>query len=83
MAKRASGSTGAETGEGLTFEAAMARLEEIVERVERGEVGLEEALKEYEAGMGLIKRCKEVLAKAQQRVEELAREGGKESERAS
>jgi exodeoxyribonuclease VII small subunit len=70
-------------GSALTFEEAMTRLEGIVERVERGEIGLEDALKEYEEGMALIKRCKEVLGKAQQRVEELGREALRESERAS
>jgi exodeoxyribonuclease VII small subunit len=68
-------------GAALTFEEAMGRLEGIVERVERGEIGLEDALKEYEEGMALIKRCKEVLGKAQQRVEELGREALRESER--
>jgi exodeoxyribonuclease VII small subunit len=76
-----SGSAGGAGGGALTFEEAMTRLEGIVERVERGEIGLEDALKEYEEGMALIKRCKEVLGKAQQRVEELGREALRESER--
>ena len=54
------------------FEEAVARLESIIERIERGEVGLEESLREYEAGVGLIKRCREILERAEQRIEELS-----------
>lgn len=57
--------------DGLTFEQAMEQLEAIVERVEGGHVGLEQALAEYERGVGLVKRCREVLQRAELRVEEL------------
>lgn len=57
----------------LSFEAALERLETIVERIESGEVSLEEAIQEYEQGMTLIRRCKDVLARAEQRVEELSK----------
>lgn len=56
----------------LTFEQAMEQLESIVERVEGGQVGLEQALAEYERGVGLVKRCREVLQRAELRVEELS-----------
>ncbi len=56
----------------LTFEQAMEQLESIVERVEEGQVGLEQALAEYERGVGLVKRCREVLQRAELRVEELS-----------
>lgn len=59
--------------ESLTFEQALEALEEISRKIEAGEVGLEDSIAEYEHGMALIKRCREVLAKAQQRVEELQR----------
>jgi len=74
MSKKPNDKTQATPPDELSFEQAMERLESIVDRVERGEIGLEDALKEYETGMTLIKRCKDVLAKAQQRVEELSRE---------
>jgi exodeoxyribonuclease VII small subunit len=64
-------------GEGalnLSFEEAMERLEAIVEKIEAGEVGLEEAIREYEQGMALVRRCKDVLARAEQRVQELSRD---------
>lgn len=55
-----------------TFEQAMARAEEIVDRIESGEIGLEDSIKQYEEGVALLRRCKEILAKAEQRVEELS-----------
>jgi exodeoxyribonuclease VII small subunit len=57
----------------LSFEDALARLEEIIERIESGEVGLEKAIGEYERGVVLIRRCKDILQKAEQRVDELTR----------
>lgn len=49
----------------------MAQLEQIIERIESGEIGLEKSISEYERGVGLIRRCREVLERAEQRVEEL------------
>lgn len=59
--------------ESMTFEQALEALEEISRKIEAGEVGLEDSIAEYEHGMALIKRCRDVLSKAQQRVEELQR----------
>jgi len=55
----------------LTFEQAIEQLESIVDRIERGEIGLEDSIKQYEQGVALIRRCKEILTHAEQRVEEL------------
>jgi len=64
----------------LSFEQAQAELEGIVERLERGDVGLEELTTLWERGEELYRRCAEQLAGAQGRIEELARrldaEGG-------
>jgi exodeoxyribonuclease VII small subunit len=57
----------------LTFEEAQAELEHIVERLERGAVGLEELAKLWERGEDLYRRCAAQLAGAQGRIEELAR----------
>ena len=57
----------------LSFENALTQLEGIIERIERG-VGLEEAIGEYERGVVLIRRCKDILQKAEQRVDELNRQ---------
>ncbi|MBS0195674.1 MAG: exodeoxyribonuclease VII small subunit [Planctomycetes bacterium] len=59
------------TPESLSFEQALERLESIVERIEGGKLGLEASIGEYEQGVALIKRCKEILARQEQRVEEL------------
>lgn len=57
----------------LTYEQALSQLESIVERIESGQIGLEEMLAEYERGVALHRRCKEVLERAELRIEELAR----------
>lgn len=57
----------------LSFEDALAQLEAIIEKIERG-MGLEQAIGEYERGVALIRRCKDVLQKAEQRVDELNRQ---------
>ncbi|MCC6230420.1 MAG: exodeoxyribonuclease VII small subunit [Phycisphaerales bacterium] len=70
-------------GTELSFEESLAQLEAIVEKIEGGEVGLESALEEYERGVSLLKRCRDVLDRAEQKVEELsakAGERGKEEE---
>ncbi|HZO98392.1 MAG TPA: exodeoxyribonuclease VII small subunit [Gaiellaceae bacterium] len=57
----------------LSFEEAQAELERIVERLERGDVGLEELTRLWERGEELYRRCADQLAAAQGRIEELAR----------
>jgi exodeoxyribonuclease VII small subunit len=56
-----------------TFEQAQAELEQIVERLERGDVGLEELTSLWERGEELYRRCAAQLTDAQGRIEELAR----------
>lgn len=56
-----------------TFEAQMEELESLIERIESGEIGLEDSIKAYERGVDLIKNCRGVLGQAEQRVEELSR----------
>lgn len=53
----------------LTFEESMNRLEEIVQAIESGEIGLEESLAKYEQGMELVKRCRGILDRAEKRIE--------------
>lgn len=55
----------------LTFEEAMTQLEKIVARLEDENIPLEEALKEYEQAIVLVKYCNEVLAKAEVKVTEI------------
>ena len=52
-----------------SFEAAMDRLEEIVEQMESGKMMLEELIGRYEEGMKLVKVRQDRLASAEQRIE--------------
>jgi exodeoxyribonuclease VII small subunit len=53
------------------YEALIDQLETIVDRIESGEIGLEESIKGYEEGIGLIKRARTILDRAEQRIVEL------------
>jgi exodeoxyribonuclease VII small subunit len=52
-----------------TFEQAMVQLEAIVHELEDGRIGLEEALTRYEQGVGFLRRCHDLLARAERRIE--------------
>ncbi len=56
-----------------SFEDAQRELEQIVERLERGEAGLDEAIQLWERGEELYKLCVGKLDSAQGKIEELAR----------
>jgi exodeoxyribonuclease VII small subunit len=55
------------------FEQSLAELEKLVERLEQGDLPLEEALKDFERGVELTRHCQTALKAAQQRVEVLLR----------
>jgi len=54
-----------------SFENSLARLEEIVRKMEKGDVPLEEALKLFEEGTGLIRSCTTLLDEAELKVVKL------------
>ncbi len=56
----------------LTFEKALAELETIVTRLERGDVPLEESVAIYERGEALKKRCDSLLNQADERVRKIS-----------
>lgn len=56
-----------------SFEQLMARLEEIVKSLERGEAGLDEALGLFEEGTAIIKACSKQLDEAEQKVVKLVK----------
>jgi exodeoxyribonuclease VII small subunit len=58
----------------LPFEKALAELESIVQRLEKGDVALDESIKIYERGEALKKRCEALLADAEMRVEKITRD---------
>lgn len=51
------------------FERALAQLERLASELEEGQLGLDEALARYERGIGLLRRCQELLAAAERRIE--------------
>lgn len=55
----------------LRFEEALARLEELVRRLESGELTLDESLRCYEEGMRLTRYCYEKLDQAERQIEQL------------
>lgn len=55
------------------FDQVLDRLRQVVERLERGNLGLEESLRAYEEGVGLARRGHELLDGAEKRVELLMR----------
>jgi exodeoxyribonuclease VII small subunit len=59
-----------------TFEDALAQLEEVVARLEDESVGLEEALRLFERGVKLARRCRTQLESVERRVEQLLSEAG-------
>ena len=54
-----------------SFEESINRLEELVDKMESGELSLEQNLKWFEEGMDLIKTCQTHLVDADKRVQEL------------
>lgn len=60
----------------LTFEAALEKLEAIVDRLERAEAPLEQALAFYEEGVALSRFCSEQLKYAERKVELLEDQNG-------
>lgn len=52
----------------LNFEDSIRRLEEIVTLLEQGDAGLEQSLALFEEGTGLMRRCADLLDKAEQKV---------------
>lgn len=50
------------------FESSLDALEQLVEKMEHGEMSLEESLAAYERGVGLYRRCQQALEQAELRV---------------
>ena len=60
----------------LDFEQALRELESLVERLEEGDVPLDEALRTFERGVALTRHCQACLQAAQQKVEILVKRSG-------
>jgi exodeoxyribonuclease VII small subunit len=65
------------TDKSVDFEQSLRELEALVEKLEQGDVPLEEALKTFERGVALTRQCQTALRTAQQKVEVLLGQSGK------
>jgi len=57
-----------------TFEECLQALERVVERIESGELNLEESLATFEEGVGLVQSCNRKLTEVERRIEVLTRD---------
>lgn len=64
-------------GNVIDFEKSLTELETLVQKLEQGDVPLEEALKTFERGVALTRQCQTALRTAQQKVEVLLAQSGK------
>jgi exodeoxyribonuclease VII small subunit len=55
------------------FEASLAELESIVQRLEQGELPLEESLRQFERGVALTRSCQKALRQAEQKIRVLSK----------
>lgn len=61
-----------------SFDATLSELESIVQKMEQGDLPLEEALKQFEQGITLVRLAQQKLDQAEQKVQILLSEGGHE-----
>ena len=60
----------------MKFEGALQKLEEIVDKLESGDIGLDDSLKHYEDGMKLLKFCTAKLDEVEKKIEILVKDKG-------
>jgi exodeoxyribonuclease VII small subunit len=63
----------------LSFEDTIKELTGIVGKIEQGQISLENGIQQYERGMTLIKHCREILSKAEQRIVKISEENQTEN----
>ena len=59
----------------IAFEEALKELETLVEKMEHGDLSLEESLQHFERGVALTRHCQQALQEAEQKVEILLEKG--------
>ncbi|MCL5036562.1 MAG: exodeoxyribonuclease VII small subunit [Chloroflexi bacterium] len=67
------GNEGASEKEELSFQEALEKLQSVIKRLESEDLPLEEAVRQYEEGVGLARRLAAVLKKAEEKVVQLSR----------
>ncbi len=60
----------------MSFEESLTELEGIVDKLEKGQLSLDESLMLFEKGIKLVRECNTKLKSAQQKVEQLVEENG-------
>ena len=63
----------------VDFEKSIAELEQLVERMEAGDLSLEQSLKDFERGIALTRTCQKALADAEQKVKMLISRNGEDT----
>ncbi len=66
----------AEKKHNFAFEKSLGDLESLVQKMESGDLSLEESLKAFEKGVKLTRDCQQALAKAEQKIQLLLEENG-------
>ena len=61
------------------FEDSLAELEQLVEKMEQGDITLEESLKSFERGVALTRTCQKALQEAEQKVQLLLEKDGQQT----
>ncbi len=64
----------------MSFEQNIKELTDIVSKIEQGQIPLQDSLQQYARGMALIKQCREILSKAEKRIEKISSDIPKNSE---
>ncbi|PJZ68536.1 exodeoxyribonuclease VII small subunit [Leptospira perolatii] len=65
----------------ISFEQALAELEQIAEKLERGQLTLEESIQAYERGMELRSLCQGILSEAEGKIEYLSKANSGEAQK--
>lgn len=60
----------------LSFEESLEKLEEIVERLEKGDIPLDNAINEFNQAMELVKVCNSKLNSAEEAIAKIVKENG-------
>ncbi|WP_296892766.1 exodeoxyribonuclease VII small subunit [uncultured Methanobrevibacter sp.] len=62
--------------ENLTFEESLEKLEEIVNKLENGDIPLDDAIEEFKKAMDLVKICNDKLNTAEESIAKIVQENG-------
>lgn len=58
----------------LSYEDARAELQQIIERIESGQIGLEQSMAQYERGVALYQHCKRIQEEVEQKFTDLTQQ---------